>query len=69
MVTYIGEAPNHDLANNPGNPSFGVEENVGDPGTADSPHSGCLPAILQFGLLVPMYQVIREGLSAPSSIA
>lgn len=27
--------------NNPGNPSFGFEENVGDPGTADSPHSGC----------------------------
>jgi YidC/Oxa1 family membrane protein insertase len=31
-----------------------------------SPAAGCLPAILQFGLLVPMYQVIREGLSAAS---
>jgi YidC/Oxa1 family membrane protein insertase len=31
-----------------------------------SPAAGCLPAILQFGLLVPMYQVIREGLSAPN---
>lgn len=30
--------------NNSGNPSTGVEENIGDPGTADSPHSGCLAA-------------------------
>jgi len=29
------------LPNNPGNPSFGFEEYLGDPGTADSPHSGC----------------------------
>ncbi|MHB8439898.1 MAG: hypothetical protein ACYDD4_12165 [Acidimicrobiales bacterium] len=27
--------------NDQGNPSFGFEENIGDPGTADSPHSGC----------------------------
>jgi YidC/Oxa1 family membrane protein insertase len=31
-----------------------------------SPAAGCLPAILQFGLLVPMYQVIREGLASPN---
>lgn len=31
-----------------------------------SPTAGCLPAILQLGLLLPMYQVIREGLAAPS---
>jgi YidC/Oxa1 family membrane protein insertase len=31
-----------------------------------SPTAGCLPAILQLGLLLPMYQVIREGLTAPS---
>jgi len=30
-----------------------------------SPTAGCLPAILQLGLLLPMYQVIREGLQAP----
>jgi hypothetical protein len=30
------------LPNSSNNPSFGVEENVGDPGTPDSPHSGCL---------------------------
>jgi len=28
----------------PHNPAFGAEENVGDPGTPDSPHSGCLAA-------------------------
>jgi hypothetical protein len=26
----------------PSNPSFGFEEEIGDPGTYDSPHSGCL---------------------------
>jgi hypothetical protein len=30
--------------NNNGNPSFGGLAEVGDPGTADSPHSGCLAA-------------------------
>ena len=30
--------------NDPGNPGFGYEEYVGDPGTPDSPHSGCLAA-------------------------
>lgn len=30
------------LPNNPANPSFGYEEYLGDPGTPDSPHSGCL---------------------------
>lgn len=32
------------LPNNANNPSFGALENVGDPGTPDSPHSGCLAA-------------------------
>jgi len=31
-----------------------------------SPAAGCLPAILQLALLLPMYQVIREGLQAPN---
>ena len=30
-----------------------------------NPAAGCLPAILQLALLLPMYQVIREGLQAP----
>ena len=30
-----------------------------------NPASGCLPAVLQLVLLLPMYQVIRQGLSAP----
>lgn len=30
-----------------------------------NPASGCLPAVLQMVLLLPMYQVIRQGLSAP----
>jgi len=30
-----------------------------------SPAAGCLPAVLQLALLLPMYQVIREGLQAP----
>ena len=31
-----------------------------------NPAAGCLPAILQLVLLIPMYQVIREGLQAPN---
>ena len=31
-----------------------------------NPAAGCLPAILQLALLLPMYQVIREGLQAPN---
>jgi YidC/Oxa1 family membrane protein insertase len=31
-----------------------------------NPASGCLPALLQLVLLVPMYQVISQGLSAPN---
>ncbi len=42
--TRYAELGINQLPNNPGNPSFGVEENVGDPGTADSPHAGCLSA-------------------------
>lgn len=30
-----------------------------------NPVSGCLPAILQLGLLIPMYTVFSQGLSAP----
>jgi YidC/Oxa1 family membrane protein insertase len=30
-----------------------------------NPAAGCLPAFLQLALLLPMYQVIREGLAAP----
>jgi YidC/Oxa1 family membrane protein insertase len=30
-----------------------------------NPAAGCLPAILQMVLLLPMYQVFREGLTAP----
>ena len=30
-----------------------------------NPAAGCLPAVLQLALLLPMYQVIREGLQAP----
>jgi hypothetical protein len=40
--TRFAEAGLDALPNNPGNPSFGYEEYVGDPGTPDSPHSGCL---------------------------
>jgi len=31
-----------------------------------NPASGCLPAVLQLFLLMPMYQVISQGLSAPN---
>lgn len=31
-----------------------------------NPAAGCLPAVLQLVLLIPMYQVIREGLQAPN---
>ena len=30
-----------------------------------NPASGCLPAVLQMFLLLPMYQVFTQGLSAP----
>ena len=30
-----------------------------------NPASGCLPALLQLVLLLPMYQVFSQGLSAP----
>lgn len=42
--TRFAEFGVNQLPNNPNNPSFGFEENAGDPGTADSPHAGCLSA-------------------------
>jgi hypothetical protein len=42
--TRYVEAGSDYLPNNDHNPSFGFEENAGDPGTPDSPHSGCLAA-------------------------
>lgn len=40
--TRFAEVGTDALPNNDGNPSFGYEEYVGDPGTPDAPHSGCL---------------------------
>ena len=31
-----------------------------------NPASGCLPALLQLVLLLPMYQVFSQGLNAPN---
>jgi hypothetical protein len=42
--TRFAELGLDQLPNNTGNPAFGQEEYVGDPGTADSPHSGCAAA-------------------------
>ncbi len=39
--TRFGEFGIDQSPNNNGNPSFGFLDEVGDPGTADSPHSGC----------------------------
>jgi hypothetical protein len=42
--TRYGEFGIDQSPNDPHNPGFGGLENVGDPGTPDSPHSGCLAA-------------------------